>query len=86
MADEATGNLDSITTGEILAIFDQLNEEGRTIIMVTHEDEVAERAQRIIRLKDGRVHQDERIAESKREAARAKQAAAVAELLTQQAM
>jgi putative ABC transport system ATP-binding protein len=41
LADEATGNLDSKTTAEILALFDRLNEEGRTIIMVTHEDEVA---------------------------------------------
>ncbi len=60
LADEATGNLDSVTTEEILAIFDRLNEEGRTIIMVTHEDEVAERARRVIRLRDGLVQVDER--------------------------
>ncbi len=60
LADEATGNLDSVTTEEILAIFDKLNEEGRTIIMVTHEDEVAARARRVGRLRDGLVQVDER--------------------------
>lgn len=60
LADEATGNLDSVTTDEILTIFDNLNEEGRTIIMVTHEDEVAARARRIVRLRDGLVQVDER--------------------------
>lgn len=60
LADEATGNLDSVTTDEILQIFDSLNEEGRTIIMVTHEDEVAARARRVVRLRDGLVQVDER--------------------------
>ena len=60
LADEATGNLDSVTTEEILHIFDNLNEEGRTIIMVTHEDDVAARARRIVRLRDGLVQVDER--------------------------
>jgi len=60
LADEATGNLDSVTTEEILALFQRLNDEGRTIIMVTHEDEVAEHAKRIIRLKDGRIVVDEK--------------------------
>ena len=59
LADEPTGNLDSVTTEEILSLFDQLNEEGRTIILVTHEDDVAERAKRIVRLKDGMLHSDE---------------------------
>ena len=58
LADEATGNLDSVTTDEILAIFDKLNGEGRTIIMVTHEDEVAARARRVVRLRDGLVQED----------------------------
>jgi putative ABC transport system ATP-binding protein len=58
LADEATGNLDSKTTAEILALFDELNGEGRTIIMVTHEDEVAERAKRVVRLRDGRLQSD----------------------------
>lgn len=84
LADEATGNLDSITTDEILALFDELNSEGRTIIMVTHEDDVAERAKRIVRLKDGSLHTDEIISDKQRRAARDRQAAAVAELRAKQ--
>lgn len=61
LADEATGNLDSVTTEEILAIFQMLNDEGRTIIMVTHEDDVSQHAKRIIRLKDGEIQVDERV-------------------------
>ena len=61
LADEATGNLDSVTTEEILALFERLNAEGRTIIMVTHEDEVAEHAKRVIRLRDGSIQSDEPI-------------------------
>ena len=61
LADEPTGNLDSVTTNEILAMFDKLNAAGKTIILVTHEDEVAHRSKRIIRLRDGGVQTDERI-------------------------
>ena len=53
LADEPTGNLDSSTGAEILALFDRLREEGHTIIVVTHAPEVAKRADRIVRLKDG---------------------------------
>lgn len=60
LADEATGNLDTVTTLEILSIFERLNQEGRTIIMVTHEDEVAEHAKRVIRLRDGVIQSDVR--------------------------
>lgn len=84
LADESTGNLDSVTTDEILALFDELNEEGRTIILVTHEDDVAERAKRVVRLKDGMLHTDEVISEEKRAAARDAQRAAVEELLKKQ--
>jgi ABC-type lipoprotein export system ATPase subunit len=55
LADEATGNLDSATALEILALFDELHAEGRTIVMVTHEADVGERAQHVMRLKDGRI-------------------------------
>jgi putative ABC transport system ATP-binding protein len=58
MADEPTGNLDSRTSEEILALFEQLHREGQTIIMVTHEADVARHARRIIRMKDGRVLSD----------------------------
>ncbi|GAB6167444.1 ABC transporter ATP-binding protein [Thermostilla marina] len=55
LADEPTGNLDSVTTEEILELFDQLHARGKTIILVTHEDAVGARAKRIIRLKDGQI-------------------------------
>jgi putative ABC transport system ATP-binding protein len=58
LADEATGNLDSVTSEEILALFRELNDQGRTIIMVTHEDDVAANAKRIIRLRDGLLQSD----------------------------
>jgi putative ABC transport system ATP-binding protein len=73
LADEATGNLDSVTTEEILALFDKLNAEGRTIIMVTHEDEVAARAKRIVRLADGLLSSDRINSEPSREEARRRQ-------------
>ena len=58
LADEPTGNLDSATTTEILALFRQLHAEGQTVIIVTHEDEVAAHCQRVVRLRDGRVLSD----------------------------
>ena len=58
LADEATGNLDSKTTEEVLDLFSDLNRGGKTIVMITHEDEVAERAKRVIRLRDGRIESD----------------------------
>jgi len=58
LADEATGNLDSVTSEEILAIFERLNDQGRTIIMVTHEDDIAGHAKRVVRLRDGLLQSD----------------------------
>lgn len=55
LADEPTGNLDSTTGSEILALFNRLNRQGHTLIVVTHEAEVAGHAQNVIRLKDGRI-------------------------------
>jgi len=58
LADEPTGNLDSVTTAEILQLLDRLNQEGRTIILVTHENDVGKRAKRIIWLKDGSIESE----------------------------
>ena len=58
LADEPTGNLDTTTGAEIMAVFDTLHAEGNTILVVTHEDEIARRAQREIRLRDGLIESD----------------------------
>ena len=55
LADEPTGNLDTATGGEILTLFDELHAQGHTLIVVTHEKEVADRARRAVHLRDGRV-------------------------------
>ena len=60
LADEPTGNLDSKTGREILILFNKIHSQGNTIIIVTHDKDIAERAQRIIHLKDGRIVQEER--------------------------
>jgi len=59
LADEPTGNLDSKTGTEVLELISRLNQDGKTIVLVTHDDKVAERAQRVVRMKDGRIDQDE---------------------------
>lgn len=61
LADEPTGNLDSASTGEIIAIFNQLNRDGITVVMVTHEPDLAAKTQRIIRLMDGKIISDEKV-------------------------
>jgi putative ABC transport system ATP-binding protein len=59
LGDEPTGNLDSRTSEEILAVFQQLNRDGKTVIIVTHEEEVAQHCKRIIRFRDGEIRTDE---------------------------
>ncbi|OLC56175.1 MAG: macrolide ABC transporter ATP-binding protein, partial [Chloroflexi bacterium 13_1_40CM_4_68_4] len=66
LADEPTGNLDSRSSGEILQIFQRMNDLGRTIVMVTHEWDVAEHSRRVVRMRDGVVVQDARVAERRR--------------------
>jgi putative ABC transport system ATP-binding protein len=61
LADEPTGNLDTKTSLEIMALFDAIHAQGNTVILVTHEEEVAKHAHRVIRLRDGLVESDERI-------------------------
>ena len=61
LADEPTGNLDSATGEEIMALFARLHEQGNTIILVTHEADIAAHAHRVIRLRDGRIEKDEKI-------------------------
>jgi len=70
LADEPTGNIASAQAEEIMAIFQKLNDEGHTIIMITHESDIAEHAKRVIHLKDGKIFDDssqhqQRIAKSK---------------------
>ena len=58
LADEPTGNLDSKTSLEIMQLFDEIHDKGNTVIMVTHEEEVAKHARRVIRLRDGMIESD----------------------------
>jgi len=60
LADEPTGNLDSHATADVLSLLDAMHAEGRTIVMITHEDDVAAHAQRVVTLRDGRVSDDRR--------------------------
>ncbi|MGZ5440266.1 MAG: ABC transporter ATP-binding protein [Thermoanaerobaculia bacterium] len=58
LADEPTGNLDSRTSAEIMGIFQDLNDEGKTVVLITHEPDIAQHAKRIVHVRDGRIHQD----------------------------
>jgi putative ABC transport system ATP-binding protein len=58
LADEPTGNLDSSTSNEIMKLFEEIHKNGNTLIIVTHEEEIAQHANRIIRLKDGEIESD----------------------------
>jgi putative ABC transport system ATP-binding protein len=60
LADEPTGNLDTVASEEVLRIFERLSREGRTIVLITHEDDIAARAGRVIRVRDGEIIADER--------------------------
>lgn len=66
LADEPTGNLDTKTGDEIMVLFEELHEDGNTIIIVTHEEYIAEHAHRIIRLRDGLIEVDEIVKNNKR--------------------
>ncbi len=61
LADEPTGNLDSKTGVEILALFAELSRQGNTILVVTHEEDVARHARRIVRIRDGQIASDEHV-------------------------
>jgi putative ABC transport system ATP-binding protein len=61
LADEPTGNLDSRTSEEIMGIFQELNEAGKTVVLITHEPDIARHAKRIVHVRDGLIHEDERI-------------------------
>ncbi|MBV9822751.1 MAG: ATP-binding cassette domain-containing protein, partial [Actinobacteria bacterium] len=58
LADEPTGNLDSASTADVLGLFEQLHEQGATVVLITHEAEVADRAGRVVRIRDGRIQSD----------------------------
>jgi len=62
LADEPTGNLDSVSSADVLALFDELREAGRTIVLITHEEEVAERSRRVVRVRDGLIQSDVKVA------------------------
>ena len=61
LADEPTGNLDSRTSDEIMGIFQELNEEGKTVVLITHEHDIAEFAKRVVAFRDGRIVSDEAV-------------------------
>ena len=61
LADEPTGNLDTVASADIMGIFHQLNRDGMTVVLVTHETDIAQQARRIIRISDGKIISDEKV-------------------------
>ncbi len=61
LADEPTGNLDSVTGNDIMALFERLHGQGNTIVLVTHENDIALHAHRVIHIRDGKVEKDEKV-------------------------
>ena len=61
LADEPTGNLDTASSNEVMAIFSRLNGEGRTVVIITHEQDIASFTRRIVRLRDGQIYEDSRL-------------------------
>jgi putative ABC transport system ATP-binding protein len=66
LADEPTGNLDSRTSVEVMAIFQELNEEGKTVVLITHEQDISEHARRVVTFRDGKVLSDVPVAKRRR--------------------
>jgi putative ABC transport system ATP-binding protein len=60
LADEPTGNLDSKTSEEVMAVFERLNAQGRTVVLITHEPDIARHAQRVVTFRDGQIVEDRR--------------------------
>jgi putative ABC transport system ATP-binding protein len=61
LADEPTGNLDSRTSEEIIGIFQKLNDDGKTVVLITHEPDIAQHAKRVVTVRDGRIQGDDRV-------------------------
>jgi putative ABC transport system ATP-binding protein len=60
-ADEPTGNLDSVSGAQVMEIFDRLHEQGKTVVLITHDEHIAKHAKRLIRVKDGEVVADKEL-------------------------
>jgi putative ABC transport system ATP-binding protein len=65
LADEPTGNLDTATSEEVMKLFDAIHRKGNTVLLVTHEEDVARHARRIVRLRDGKIESDENLHENR---------------------
>ena len=65
LADEPTGNLDTKTSIEVMSVFQELNDQGITVLLITHEDDIAEYARRVIELRDGQIRRDESVTKRK---------------------